>query len=66
MSIILKMLNNQAGSRRIKDQAQMEMSTKFAPLLTTMLNHEDLINANNITYKWGDISFNMINLAKDF
>ena len=33
------MLNNQAGIRKIKDQAQIEMTTKFGPLLSQMLNH---------------------------
>jgi hypothetical protein len=66
MNIILKMLNNQAGSRRVKDQALIEMNTKFGPLLTKMLNHEDLVSSTNITYKYGNLTFQLANYAKDF
>ena len=60
------MVNNMAGNRRVKDQALIEINTKFVPFLNDMLNHEDLISNNNFTYKYNDYSINFNNYVKDF
>ena len=60
------MVNNKAGYRRVKDQTLIEINTKFIPFLTDMLNHEELISSNNFTYKYNDISINLINIVKEF
>lgn len=60
------MLNNQAGTRRIKADIINQVNTLYAPLLKQHLNHEDLISSNNITYKYRNISLDILNYAKDF
>lgn len=65
-NIFLKMLNNQAGIRRIRDQITIEINTLYIPLLEKHLNHEDLINSNNITYQYRNISIKLDNMAKSF
>ena len=60
------MVNNRAGSHRVKDMAIAEINSKFGPLLEKRLNHEDLINSNNITYEYGNVSLTFSNVAKDF
>lgn len=62
--VILQMINDYAGFRKIKSQFVIEMSTKFAPLLSQRLNHEQLIANNNITYKYDNITMALANYAK--
>ena len=60
------MVNNRAGNHRVKDQALIEINTKFEPLLADKLNHEDLVNSNFINYEYGNVSLAFNNSAKDF
>lgn len=53
------MLNNEAGSRKIKSDIIGQVNSLYGPLLKDHLNHEDLISSNNITYKYRNITLNI-------
>lgn len=60
------MINNQAGSVQIKKEIINQINTLYGPALKQYLNHEQLIGTNNITYKYGNMTFNFNNFAKEF
>lgn len=66
LNIFEKMLNNEAGSRKIKSDIAGQINNLYGPLLKDHLNHEDLISSNNITYKYRNITLTFENYAKDF
>ena len=66
LDIFNKMINNQAGTRKIKTEIANQINALYGPLLKDHLNHEELISANNITYKYRNITLNIQNLAKEF
>jgi hypothetical protein len=66
INIIEKLVNGLAGPVRIKADIENQVNAKYVPLLTYHLNHEELINSNNITYKYRNVTLNFMNYAKDF
>jgi hypothetical protein len=66
LDIVAKMLNNQAGTRKIKTDVGNQINALYGPLLKQHLNHEDLISTNNVTYKYRNITLNFETYAKDF
>ena len=60
------MLNNQAGTKKVRDQVLSEINTRFEPLLDDHLNHENLIRSANISYNYNGIYLQINNYAKDF
>lgn len=66
LDVFNKMINNQAGGRRIKQEIINQINTYYGSLLKDHLNHEDLISTNNITYKYRNLTINIQNLAKEF
>ena len=60
------MVNGQAGPVRIKEDIINQVNSKYVPLLVDHLNHEDLFSANNITYKYKNITLNILNYAQNF
>ena len=59
------MVNNEAGSHRIKDQAQVEMNSKYGPLLTQYIESNPFSNSS-MTYKYEDIIIQLDNYIKEY
>jgi hypothetical protein len=66
LDIFGKMINNQAGPRKIKTDIVNQINALYGPALKQHLNHEELISTNNITYKYRNITLNLQNFAKEF
>ncbi len=64
LSIFTKMINNQAGNKRVKEESITQINNLYGPLLKQHLNHEDLISTNNITYTYRGIDITVENYAK--
>lgn len=65
-NVLTKMLNDQAGTKRLRAEIILEVNSYFGPLLKYYLNHEELIGTTSITYKYNNITLSFNHFPKDF